>query len=60
MSATNTDAGGGEYATLGVDADVYEGYASIELDDGELIVYDVADEAGWVQSSDWIGLEFMT
>jgi hypothetical protein len=60
MTATDADGGDdGTYRTVGVDAPDVDGYAAVELDDGGLIVYDLDREERWVQSTDWIGLEFM-
>lgn len=60
MTETNTGSGSGsKYTTIGAEAVEYDGYGSVELDDGELIVYDTDDERRWIQSDDWIGLEFM-
>jgi len=56
MTATDS---ADRYHTVGADARPLEGYGTVELDDGDIIVYDLDDESGWVQSSDWIGLEFM-
>lgn len=56
MEATDSD---DRYHTVGADARPLDGYGAVELDDGEIIVYDLDDEGGWVQSSDWIGLAFM-
>lgn len=56
---TTTDTRDTQYETVGTDATDLTGFGAVELDDGDLIVYDVDGEEGWVQSSDWIGLEFM-
>ncbi len=56
---TKTDTTDGEYRTVGADARAFDGYGAVELDDDDLIVYDIDNEEGWIQSSDWIGLEFM-
>lgn len=49
-----------EFRTVGADACSLDEYDAVELDDGDLIVYEVEAEEGWIQSSDWISLEFMT
>ncbi len=54
-----TDTTAGEYRTVGTDARSLDGYGAIELDEGDLVVYDIDHEAGWVQSTDWIDLAFM-
>lgn len=42
--------------TMGPDALDYERYGAVETGDDELIVYDVDDSAGWVQSSAFVDL----
>ncbi len=59
MTATDARDSGGDYDTVGIGAPDLEQFGAVELADGELIVYDIDREEGWIQSSDWIGREFM-
>lgn len=42
---------------MGPDALDYERYGAVETGDDELIVYDVDDSAGWVQSSAFVDID---
>lgn len=39
-----------DYETIGVDASELERYAELNLEDGELVIYDQKNEDAWVQS----------
>lgn len=46
-----------EYTTLGPDAAAYERYATIELDEGVVLLYDREEEEAWLQSDVAVDLD---
>lgn len=46
-------------ATLGIDATPLESFAAVDTADGQLIVYDRDDEAGWIQSDLYVSRDAM-
>lgn len=57
--AVRTDDSDTEYRTIGVEAAELERYAEVNLEDGDVVIYDRENEDAWVQSASAIGLEFM-
>ena len=51
--------GGTEYGAVGAAAATAGRYADITLEGGEVVIYDVNDEAAWVQSEAAVSLELM-
>jgi hypothetical protein len=49
----------GEFETIGVEAADMSRYADVQVEDGEVIVYDRDVESAWIQSDSALGLEFM-
>lgn len=56
MTETTRD-GRTEYTTLGPDAAGYERYATVELDEGVVLLYDREEEDAWLQSDAAVELD---
>jgi hypothetical protein len=60
MSAdTDTDADGGEFATVGPDGADLDDYGTIDLENGQVLVYSREHEDAWIQSDDYVDLGLM-
>jgi len=59
MSVRTGDSEETEYRTVGIDAAEFESYAEVNLESGEVIIYDEDNEDAWIQSPSAIGLEYM-
>jgi hypothetical protein len=59
MAVRSRDSDQTEYRTVGPDAVELESYAEVNLESGEVIIYDEDNEDAWIQSSSAIGLDFM-
>jgi len=44
-----------EYDTVGADADAYERYGEIDLENGSVVVFDAENGAAWIQSDRAVG-----
>jgi hypothetical protein len=57
--AASTKDGGGEFETIGVEAADMSRYEDVQVENGEVIIYDRDVESAWIQSDSALGLEFM-
>ena len=55
--ATRARCPDGDCPTIGVEAAVLERYGDVATEDGQWLIYDVDEEAGWIQSDLYLSRE---